>query len=153
MEGVKARSHELGVNEKILWAGHQTDVDPFYQMMDVLVVPSVLFIEGLSLVTLEAMDRGIPVIAPNTGGTPEIVEHEINGLLVPPGDVTALAHALESMLTEPDLYQRMCAAARASIDGRFSREAFVTAIRSLMRGLCPSPRASRILENETQIGR
>jgi glycosyltransferase involved in cell wall biosynthesis len=152
MEGVKARSRELGVNERILWAGHHTDVNPFYQMMDVLAVPSVCFIEGLSLVTLEAMQRGIPVIAPNSGGTPEIVEHEFNGLLVSPGDVAALAHALERMLTETDLYQRMCAAARTSIDGRFTREAFVTAITSLTRGICPSPRTSRILENEMEIG-
>ncbi|HET7486945.1 MAG TPA: glycosyltransferase family 4 protein [Acidimicrobiales bacterium] len=71
-----------------------------------LVVPS-LWEEPLGLVVLEAMACGVPVVATAVGGIPEIVQDGRNGLLVEPGDGAALAHAMERVLAEPGLRQRL----------------------------------------------
>ena len=70
-----------------------------------LVLPSES--EGLPRVVVEAFLRGRPVVATRAGGTPEIVEHEVNGLLVERGDTAALAAALERVLADRGLAQRL----------------------------------------------
>lgn len=78
-----------------------------YASADVFVLPSVLDqrqdTEGLGVVLLEAMNYGVPVVASNIGGITDIVQHERTGLLVPPGDESALANALTSLLENPEL--------------------------------------------------
>jgi glycosyltransferase involved in cell wall biosynthesis len=76
----------------------------------VLLLPSAA--EGLGRVVIEAFLRGRPVVATRVGGIPDIVEHEVSGLLVPPGDNEALARAIERVLTDHDLAVRLGAAAR-----------------------------------------
>jgi glycosyltransferase involved in cell wall biosynthesis len=77
-----------------------------------LVLPSRS--EGLPRVAIEAFARGRPVVGTDAGGIPDIVEHNVNGLLVAPGDATALAAALESLLTDHVLVERLAAGAAAS---------------------------------------
>jgi glycosyltransferase involved in cell wall biosynthesis len=77
-----------------------------------LVLPSRS--EGLPRVAIEAFARGRPVIGTAAGGIPDIVEHDVNGLLVPPGDPAALADALEWLLTDHALAERLAAGAAAS---------------------------------------
>jgi glycogen synthase len=81
--------------------------------LDLLVLPSVY--EELGSVLVEAMASGLPVVATRVGGIPEVVEDGRTGLLVPPGDVPALASAIDRVLAEPDLAKRLadCAADRA----------------------------------------
>jgi glycosyltransferase involved in cell wall biosynthesis len=74
-----------------------------------LLLPSVS--EGLPRVAIEAFLRGRAVVGARAGGIPDIVEHERTGLLVPPGDVGALADAVERILFEPGLAERLGAAA------------------------------------------
>ncbi len=69
-----------------------------YDQSDLVVLPSRM--EGIPKVPLEAMARGIPVVATHVGGIPELVIHEQNGLLVPPGDVVALAEAMQRALSD-----------------------------------------------------
>jgi 2-deoxystreptamine N-acetyl-D-glucosaminyltransferase/2-deoxystreptamine glucosyltransferase len=68
--------------------------------------------EDLPSVLVEGMAAGLPVVASRVGGIPALVEHEVNGLLVPPGDAAALAAAITRMLTEPGTAARLSAAAR-----------------------------------------
>jgi glycosyltransferase involved in cell wall biosynthesis len=63
---------------------------------------------------IEAMAAGLPVVATNVGGIPEIVEHGRNGLLVPPGDPQALAAAIERFFADDELRGRLRAAAVGS---------------------------------------
>lgn len=69
---------------------------------DVLVLPS--WTEGLSLVLVEAMSQGLPCIGTAVGGTPEIIKDGINGCLVPPGDVQALADRVAWVFQDPVRY-------------------------------------------------
>jgi 2-deoxystreptamine N-acetyl-D-glucosaminyltransferase/2-deoxystreptamine glucosyltransferase len=68
--------------------------------------------EELPSVLIEAMAAGLPVIASRVGGIPALVDHDINGLLVPPGDAAALAAAISRVLAEPGTAARLAAAAR-----------------------------------------
>jgi glycosyltransferase involved in cell wall biosynthesis len=77
----------------------------------VLVLPSRS--EGLPRVAIEAMARGRPVVGSDAGGIPDIVRNDANGLLVRPGDPAALASALERVLTDRGLAERLAAAAAA----------------------------------------
>lgn len=83
----------------------QANVPAFLSAIDVLAVPS--YDEGLPRVVLEAMAMQVPVVASRVGGIPEAVEHEVNGLLVPPGDDEALAAALDRVLENADLARRL----------------------------------------------
>ncbi len=71
-----------------------------------LVVPST-WQEPLGLVVLEAMACGIPVVASDVGGIPEMIRHGVDGYLVPPGDANALAAAIDRILGDRALYDRM----------------------------------------------
>ena len=68
--------------------------------------------EGLGRVIIESFARGRAVVATDGGGIPDLVTHEVEGLLVPPADSTALAVALERVLADRELAERMGAAAR-----------------------------------------
>lgn len=85
-------------------------INEAYERFDVLVVPS-LVEESFSLVTAEAQAFGRPVIASRIGALPELVEHDRNGLLVPPGDVRRLTEALER-LQDVALVRRLRSSAR-----------------------------------------
>jgi glycogen(starch) synthase len=82
--------------------------------LDLLVLPSAY--EELGSVLVEAMASGLPVVATRVGGIPEVVEDGRTGLLVPPGDVPALAAAIDRVLHKPGLAQRLgrCAAERSA---------------------------------------
>jgi glycosyltransferase involved in cell wall biosynthesis len=79
--------------------------------LDVLVLPSDY--EEMGSVLTEAMAAGLPVVASDVGGIPEVVRHGETGLLVPPGDVDALAAALDLLVGDPALRGRLAAGARA----------------------------------------
>src|SRR5215218_1493388 len=72
---------------------------------DLLVLPSLY--EELGTVLLEAMYAGLPIVASKTGGIPEVVEDGVNGLLVPPGDPEALARAIDRLLADRSLANRL----------------------------------------------
>jgi len=125
---------EIGFQEKISWTGFCEDLDRCYAMMDVLVQPSLS--EALSLSILEALQRGIPIIASRTGGIPEIVRHEFNGLLCPTGDDNELARQVERFVKDPSLRERLRLGAQTRLDDRFSLTTFKRNIRRVVYRLC-----------------
>ncbi|PYT44391.1 MAG: colanic acid biosynthesis glycosyltransferase WcaL, partial [Acidobacteria bacterium] len=78
--------------------------------------------DGLPNVLLEAMGCGLPVVSTPVAGIPELIESERDGLLVAPGDPPALAKALERVLTDAYLRDRLARTARAKIEEHFSIE-------------------------------
>lgn len=89
--------------------------------------------DGIPNVVLEAMAAGLPVVATRVSGIPEAVSHETTGLLVEPDNVTALADALERILTDATLSARFGAAAQARIAEEFTLEVASSRLLSLFR--------------------
>lgn len=89
--------------EGVEFVGYTDRVQDYYSMAEVVVIPSLQ--EGLSLVALEALAAGIPVVASNTGGLREILRGK--GILVEPGDHKALAQAIVEVLTNSELREKL----------------------------------------------
>jgi glycosyltransferase involved in cell wall biosynthesis len=109
---------ELGMADRVLFAGYRADAPALLRSFDVFALPST--IEGLPLVVLEAMAAGVPVVATPVGGVGELVRDGETGLLVPPEDPDALAAALRRLLAEPETARRLTEAAGAHVAERFS---------------------------------
>jgi colanic acid/amylovoran biosynthesis glycosyltransferase len=75
--------------------------------------------DGIPNTLMEAMASGLPVVSTTVSGIPELVQHEQNGLLVPPRDPVALADAIERLLADADLRRRLGAAARRTVQAEF----------------------------------
>jgi glycosyltransferase involved in cell wall biosynthesis len=82
------------------------EISQVYRDLHVVVVPS-LWPENCPNVIIEAFAHGVPVVATNVGGIPELVRHESNGLLFERGDAEGLASQLRRLLTEPGLLRRL----------------------------------------------
>ena len=96
-----------------------------YRRADALAMPCRLLPndrDGIPNVLVEAMAAGAPVVATNVSGIPELIEHEVNGLLVPPDDPDALADALMRLHEDRALVARLTAAGRETVHARFDGE-------------------------------
>jgi glycosyltransferase involved in cell wall biosynthesis len=127
-ERLRLEAVRLGIHDQILWAGYQAEMGAYYASMDVLVHPALA--EAMCIVILEALDRGIPIIAARTGGIPEVVQDGLNGLLIPVADENALAAALELFFENSDVRERLRTGAGRRLDDRFSIETFSSKIRA-----------------------
>jgi glycosyltransferase involved in cell wall biosynthesis len=96
---LRATVARLGLGEVVTFLGRVAPPAPVYERAQIVVVPS--FGEGFGMVALEAMERGRAVIASDVGGLPEIVEADKTGLIVPPGDVAALAASIVELAGDP----------------------------------------------------
>ena len=112
-------------------------LEPLYARTDVVVLPSRR--DPLPRVVMEAMVRGIPVVATRVDGIPEMVADGETGFLVAAEDAAGFADAVERLLADPELRARMGAAGRERARELFSPEAYVAAALDLYRGL-PLPR-------------
>ncbi len=120
----ESQAARLGLGQdRVRFLGRRSDIDRLLNAADVFLLPS--DIEGLPLSILEAMAHGLPIVASNVGGIPEIIEHDISGWLVPAGDHAALAAAIRRMATDPVLRRRLGDAARERANVTFSLSTMV----------------------------
>ena len=115
LEAIAARR---GLASRVHFLGFRSDVSELLAASTVSVLPSLS--EGLSNVLLESMAAGVPVVATRVGGNPEVVEHGVTGLLVPPADAAGLAQAITLLLEHPHLAMCYGQAARQRVRERFS---------------------------------
>lgn len=113
-----SRVSYLGIADKVMFTGLRKDVLDILDVVDVSVLSSK--IEGLSVVILESMAKGVPVVATNVGGNGELVSDGETGFLVSPNNPAALADAIVKVIEDPGLQGRMGRAARERIRGQFS---------------------------------
>jgi len=125
----------LGLTERVIVREKVNDIEEYLQVADVGLFTSDS--ESFCLSILEAMCFGCPSVSTRVGGIPEVVEHDRSGVLVPPGDVTALAGALESLIRDAPRRGALGQAARARARERFSAEVIVPRYEALYRRLCP----------------
>lgn len=104
--------------DNIVFHGMESDIDKIYQEIDVLVVASRS--EGLSMVIIEAMARGRPVLATRVGGNPSLVLPGVTGMLVEFGDVGEMADAIKAIVLDPGQIQRLGSGARSFISENYS---------------------------------
>jgi glycosyltransferase involved in cell wall biosynthesis len=105
---------------------------------DVFVLPTKKDFSPLAI--LEAAACGLAVVATDVGGIPEQVEHGVTGLLVPPGDATALAGAIDALVSDPAKRRDMGAAGRARIERHFNSKHNTVQITGLMKRLADERR-------------
>jgi len=125
-DALKAAVQAQGIAERVAFAGQVKDVQPFYAMADVFVLPS--HSEGSPNVLLEAMAARVPVVATSVAGIPEIVENEKSALLVPVSDPAALAAAIKRALKNSDLTERLSEEAAAVLATNHTAEKYVDAL-------------------------
>ncbi|WP_339952012.1 glycosyltransferase [uncultured Albimonas sp.] len=99
---------------------------------DLLVLPS--FAEGLPVVLMEALATGIPALATRIAAVEELVEPEVSGLTVAPGDAAGLAAAMDRLLSDPELRARMGEAGRAKVAAEFDVAQETAWLAALIRG-------------------
>jgi glycosyltransferase involved in cell wall biosynthesis len=112
----------LGLSDRVHLYGERRDVRDVLANSDLFVLSSSS--EGLPLSVLEAMAAGLPVIASRVGGIPELVVDGVTGILVPPGDESALGAALRRLVDDSALRRRLGDAGHARAAERFDLEAF-----------------------------
>lgn len=122
---IEAQAQRLGLASEIrLVSAPHDELWALYAVADIVVLPS-LSTEDFPYVVLEAMAMAKPVIGTAVAGIPEQIEHDVTGLVVPPGDEAALAHALEALATDPQRRADLGAAGRARYEALFTAEAAV----------------------------
>jgi glycosyltransferase involved in cell wall biosynthesis len=105
------------------------------------VLPS--YAEGMPMALLEAMSWELPVIATPVGGIPQVVENEVSGLLVGPGDIDGLADRIERLMGDSGLRERLGAAARARIEADFSLSDALERLSAIYNRFGLEPRAGQ----------
>jgi glycosyltransferase involved in cell wall biosynthesis len=116
-------AEELEVDDVVSLRGPIQMMPEFWRRCDLAVVPADSLLESFSMVTLEAMACGVPVVTTRNGGIPEVLADGESGRIVPPGDPGALATAIRAYATDPDLRRRHAAAARERACRYFGIEA------------------------------
>ncbi len=110
---------ELGLGDSVIFTGFREDIPRLLSLFDVFVISS--YLEGLCTSILDAMAAGVPVVATETGGIPDLVKDEENGILVPPRDPKRLAEGVLRLLNDSGLAQGMVKAGHSTVR-RFSAE-------------------------------
>ncbi len=120
LEEYKTRVREENI-DNVIFTGFRNDVENIMMITDIIVqCTNASHNEGVSNVIMEALAMGVPVIATNAGGTPEIVEHGINGYLIDASDSVALAGNIKSLICDLSLRNKLSEGGKNTIAKKFT---------------------------------
>jgi glycosyltransferase involved in cell wall biosynthesis len=128
-------TRELRLEQNVLFLGLRRDVAELLHISNVLVLPSHPVVETLPLAVLEAMAAGVPVVASAVGSLPELIEDGVSGRLIPPADAGALAAAIEELLVDEALVDRITDNARRRVADDYSIEKMVKKYKDMFENL------------------
>ena len=111
---LRAKARDFGIGDRVWFTGHETDVASGLAACQAAVHASIEP-EPFGRVLLEAMALGLPVVAARGGGPREVIDADVDGLLVTPGDASALATAIRLLIENPEMRDRMGAAGLAKV--------------------------------------
>ena len=137
LDALKHQAELLGLRDRVIWHGpkDQTQVLDAYRNSDLFVLASHETEDGdrdgLPNVLVEAASQGLVCLATRFSAIPELIEHDVSGLLVPPKDSDALATALAQATTDPDQRRRLGAAAAAKVRAEFDLNPGVARLKAL----------------------
>ena len=119
-EYLRFRRDEMGLQDRVIFAGVRLDMRKVYHSMDLFVMPSIR--EGLPMALLEAMLGEIPVIATRAGGMKSLLGQGERGLAVNPCDPKGLANGIRTLILHPDIARLMADKASAFVRAEYSSE-------------------------------
>lgn len=137
------KTQELGIQNNIHFLGLRRDVTDLLRIMDICVLPSLS--EGMSNALLEYMAAGKPVVATAVGGNTDVIEHEKNGVLVPPKDPEALATQIIRLLKDIVLAARLGNEARKTVENKFNINKQITRLEDFLDKLITEKRQKKVL--------
>lgn len=149
LQPLRDAAKEMGIDDRVQFTGTITasDLDAEFDRCDAFILPAVEDekgdVEGLGVVLLEALAHGRPVIASDSGGIPDIVEDGRTGLLVPPGDVEALARAIIRLRDDPALARDLVVAGQVHVERTFSWHTIVAELNDLYADVAHRARDGR----------
>lgn len=135
LESVARYAERLGLAHALSlpgWIG-PAEKQSFMNRAAVFVLPS--HAEGLPISLLEAMAAGVPVVATEVGGIPDVVTDGVNGFLFEPGNIATLERLLRRLMRDPQLGTRLAAAARETVRLRFSADRVLARLDEIYAGL------------------
>jgi len=136
---VRDAADSAGVAERVKtpgWIGPD-EREGLLRKSSIYILPSSA--EGLPIGLLEAMSFGLPVVTTPIGGIPDVIENGRNGLLIPPDDPEALSSALQTLIGDFELRQRLGRAARDTVESGYTVEANIASVTALYRSLATTP--------------
>ncbi len=137
---LEARARELGVFDRMLFAGNQNNVEQWLPAFDVFALPSYAN-EGVPQALMQAMLCALPCVTTDVGSIGEIALHEQTALVVPPRDAEALATAIARLLDDTELASGLGRAAREHVAAGYSRERMVGRMIAVFDSVRAAPRA------------
>lgn len=138
---IEALVAELGLQDNIRFLGWRThtEVAEFLDQMHLLWLPSVTALsgdtEGIPMVLMEAMARGLPVLSTYHSGIPELVQDGVSGALVSERDIAGMAEKLTKLLENPDKWAAMGHAGRARVETEFNIELLNNCLETRLKAL------------------
>jgi glycosyltransferase involved in cell wall biosynthesis len=132
-EKLRAEASSEGLVGRVTFTGRVDNVAAYLQASDIFAFPTLD--EALGMSAVEAQACGLPAVASNTGGVPDVIEDGVTGILVPPGEPGPLALGLRRLLTEGETRLRFAEAARRRAQERFAIETMVSRYADLFRAL------------------
>ena len=117
---LEARAAELGLTDCLKIVSYPGPIGDVWSVIDVQAHPTML--DSLPNAIIEGMSLGRPAVVTSVGGIPTLVENEATGLVVPPNDAPALAHALDRVLSDPEFARRLGAAAQRRYQQNYTPE-------------------------------
>jgi len=125
---LKRTTLELGISKRVRILGARSDVASIMQALDLLVINSSM--EAFCLVALEAMASGTPILAAVSGGIPELIEHGMNGWLLPRRDEQTLAAAILEISQQPELRAQLAEQGRQHVNAHFSASHYMNKLQA-----------------------
>ena len=132
LDALTAQVAQSGLQDRVHLVGNHSDVVPWLQALDVFVLPSYAN-EGVPQALMQAMACGLPCITTNVGAIPELAQHEVTALVVPPQDVKALQNSLVVLLADQALRHRLGEAARKHVVATHGRSLMLDRMEALFR--------------------
>jgi glycosyltransferase involved in cell wall biosynthesis len=148
---VQRRIAELNLDDSVHLIGYRKDIRSLLQQANLLVIPSQSD-ESCSMIGIEALSCGIPIVATNIGGMTEVVSHGEVGYCVNPADSVMMAHYMISILSNPQLASELGYRANTRFQQMFTSERMASRYAGLIAARWASPQSVEIHGNASRDG-
>ena len=130
-EELESLAQKLGIRDNVVFAGFQSNVESWLAAMDLFVLPSLT--EGTPMSLLEAMAKGVPVIASAVGGVPQVIDSDKNGMLVPSAKPLEIAKAVRFLYDNKDVRVDLAKKAQITIRDKYDINVWIDKIETEYR--------------------